>query len=596
MTLKFNCAAGSLMAAALMVVLPAQVGATTKTVAVAQPGTLGSQITASEKNEITSLTVSGTLNGSDVLFIREMAGVDVEGEPTGGKLTELDLSGVALTDGGEAYYADSWSSYYTATSYDVNEDEDEYYCTDLSYAFTGSNLTKVVWPATMWEVGEQALSYCSDLKSFTLGSETNEIKSHAFYQCGSLEAFDFTAKIIYVDDFAFAGCRSLKSVALPSGLEMLDKSSFSDCSSLSSVTFGDVTEIRDKAFYGCKALNGVELPATLTKLGNSAFDGCSSLTAITLPKKLKTLGEGVFEGCTALSAINVEQGNASFASVGGVLFDKACTKLIVCPVGKSGAYAVPSGTEEIAASAFSRCVGLTEVLLPEGLTTIGDEAFYRCSGLAALAIPNSVTSVGQSIVYRCSALKSVTLGAGLTSVGESMFYYANGLESIEVPEGYTSLGYEAFASCSALKEVTLPSTLTAIDAEAFLGCSSLSTLTVKAATPIAITADVFEDVDQSACTLYVPQASVEAYKADAQWCKFGTIEGIEATGVADVTASASVSVADGVLTVYAANGAIAVYNMAGACVAQGAGRVSVAPGAGVYVVVTDGKAVKVALR
>lgn len=48
MTLKFDCAVGGLMAAALMVVLPAQVGATTKTVAVAQPGTLCSQITASE--------------------------------------------------------------------------------------------------------------------------------------------------------------------------------------------------------------------------------------------------------------------------------------------------------------------------------------------------------------------------------------------------------------------------------------------------------------------------------------------------------------------------------------------------------------------
>lgn len=595
MKVKFNCAFGGLMAAALMVALPVQAGATTKAVTVSQAGTLGSLITASEKNEITSLTVSGTLNGSDVLFIREMAGVDVEGEPTSGKLTELDLSGVELTDGGDAYYADSWSSYYTSTSYDVNDDEDEYYCTDLSYAFTGSNLVKVVWPATMWEVGEQALSYCTDLKSFTLGSETNEIKSHAFYQCSSLEAFDFTSKIIYVDDFAFAGCGSLKSVALPTGLEMVDKSSFSGCTSLTSVTFGDVTEIRDKAFYGCKALGGVELPATLTKLGNSAFDGCSSLAAITLPKKLKTLGDGVFEGCTALSAINVAQGNAAFASVDGVLFNKACTRLIVCPVGKQGTYAVPSGTEEIAASAFSRCVGLTEVSLPESLTTIGDEAFYRCSGLAKLVIPNSVISVGQSIVYRCSALKSVTLGDGLTAVGESMFYYANGLESVDVPEGYTSLGYEAFASCSALKIATLPSTLTAIDAEAFSGCSSLNALTVKVQEPIAITADVFEDVDMAACTLYVPQASVEAYKADAQWGKFGLIEGIEATGIAEVSASACVSVAGGTLTVEAANEAIAVYDMAGACVAKGTGRVSLAPGSGVYVVVTGGKTVKVVL-
>ncbi|HAO63949.1 MAG TPA: cell wall-binding protein, partial [Porphyromonadaceae bacterium] len=134
--------------------------------------------------------------------------------------------------------------------------------------------------------------------------------------------------------------------------------------------------------------------ATLTKLDKAAFDGCSSLTEITLPKKLKTLGEAVFEGCTALEAINVAEGNASFASADGVLFNKAKTNLLAFPAGKTGAYAVPSGTEEIAASAFSRCVGLSAITLPETLTTIGDEVFYRCTGLTELTLPNSVTSIG----------------------------------------------------------------------------------------------------------------------------------------------------------------------------------------------------------
>lgn len=338
-----------MVAAVLMVAMSAQAFATSKTVTVTEAGTLSTLIPASEKNAITSLTVSGTLNGTDIRFIREMAGLDIEGETTDGKLTELNIAGIELTDGGDAYYEDAWSKYYTATSYDVSEDNDLYYCTDLSYAFTGTNLTKVVWPATMWEVGENALAYCSDLKEFVLGSETNEIKPHAFSRCSALETITLTPKIIYIDEFAFSDCSSLKSIALPAGLEMLDKSCFLGCSSLASVTFGDVTEIREKVFYGCKALTNVVLPATLTKLDKAAFDGCSSLTEITLPKKLKTLGEAVFEGCTALEAINVAEGNASFASADGVLFNKAKTNLLAFPAGKTGAYAVPSGTEEIAA-------------------------------------------------------------------------------------------------------------------------------------------------------------------------------------------------------------------------------------------------------
>lgn len=140
-----------MVAAVLMVAMSAQAFATSKTVSVTEAGTLSTLIPASEKNAITSLTVSGTLNGTGIRFIREMAGLDIEGETTDGKLTELNIAGIELTDGGDAYYEDAWSKYHTATSYDVSEDNDLYYCTDLSYAFTGTNLTKVVWPATMWE-------------------------------------------------------------------------------------------------------------------------------------------------------------------------------------------------------------------------------------------------------------------------------------------------------------------------------------------------------------------------------------------------------------------------------------------------------------
>ena len=594
----FTRVCGCVVAAVLMVAMSAQAFATSKTVTVTEAGTLSTLIPASEKNAITSLTVSGTLNGTDIRFIREMAGLDIEGETTDGKLTELNIAGIELTDGGDAYYEDAWSKYYTATSYDVSEDNDLYYCTDLSYAFTGTNLTKVVWPATMWEVGENALAYCSDLKEFVLGSETNEIKPHAFSRCSALETITLTPKIIYIDEFAFSDCSSLKSIALPAGLEMLDKSCFLGCSSLASVTFGDVTEIREKVFYGCKALTNVVLPATLTKLDKAAFDGCSSLTEITLPKKLKTLGEAVFEGCTALKAINVAEGNASFASADGVLFNKAKTNLLAFPAGKTGAYAVPSGTEEIAASAFSRCVGLSAITLPETLTTIGDEVFYRCTGLTELTLPNSVTSIGESFVYRCSALKSVTLGSGISTVGESMFYYANGLESIDVPEGYTSIGYEAFASCSALKSVTLPSTIGTIAAEAFYGCSALESFTIKVAAPIAITADVFEDVDLNTCALNVPEEGVEAYKADAQWGKFKNINGIMPSGVNDVVSSidASVSVANGVLTIDGAQGDISVYNIGGVRLANGSERLSVTLSKGAYIVTLNGKATKVIVK
>ncbi len=585
----------ALLALAGALSCPSGAMAAEKNVTVSKAGSLSALITASEKNSVTSLTVSGTLNGDDVLYIREMAGQDVEGNATDGTLTELNLAGVTLTDGGAAYYKDSWSSYYTATSYDVNEDEDEYYCTDLSYAFSGTGLKKVVWPSTMWEVGTDALSYCTGLTSFTLGSSTNEIKSRAFYGCTGLAAIELSEKILYVDDYAFAGCTSLKSIVLPEEVETIYRNTFDGCKALESVTLGSkVSDIREKAFSGCTSLKSIVLPEALTKLGDNVFDGCTSLASITLPKKLRTIGTAVFDGCTSLSSIDVASGNSYYTSVDGVLYNKAKTVLKVCPVAKSGQYAVPEGTEEIEETAFGRCSALTAITLPSTLTTIGDEAFYRCTGITSLVMPNSVTSIGENAFYRCSALKSVTLGSGMTRIGESTFYYCTGLESITVPEGYTALGYEAFAGCSALRSVDLPSTVSAIGAEAFSGCSSLEKVTARMASPVTISADVFEDVDVASCRLYVPEASVSLYKADAQWGKFAAVEAIAATGVTGAEAhEVKVVVVGGVLHVAGEADRVDVYTLAGSLVYSGMSHVVDLPQRGVYVVVAGGMTAKV---
>ena len=62
---------------------------------VKQAGTLSTHIGNSKKNKITDLKLTGELNGTDFLFIREMAGApSIAIEPIGnaGNLKHLDLS------------------------------------------------------------------------------------------------------------------------------------------------------------------------------------------------------------------------------------------------------------------------------------------------------------------------------------------------------------------------------------------------------------------------------------------------------------------------------------------------------------------------
>ena len=49
-------------------------------------GSLSSLIEESQKNQITDLTVTGNLDGTDIRFIREMAGRDSDGKETEGIL------------------------------------------------------------------------------------------------------------------------------------------------------------------------------------------------------------------------------------------------------------------------------------------------------------------------------------------------------------------------------------------------------------------------------------------------------------------------------------------------------------------------------
>ena len=67
-----------------------------------EAGTLPNKIAVSRKNLITNLKIVGKINGTDLKFIREMAGRDYYGFKTDGKLSILDLSEAKIVAGGDA--------------------------------------------------------------------------------------------------------------------------------------------------------------------------------------------------------------------------------------------------------------------------------------------------------------------------------------------------------------------------------------------------------------------------------------------------------------------------------------------------------------
>ena len=140
-----------------------------------EAGTLPNKISYDQKNLITNLKIVGKINGTDLKFIREMAGRDVNGGKTDGKLSILDLSEAKIVAGGSAYVSNSDSYWYTSN--DKLGD----------YVFYGcSGLTSLTIPSSVTSIGSEAFRGCSGLTSLTIPSGVTAIGKEAFYGCSGL--------------------------------------------------------------------------------------------------------------------------------------------------------------------------------------------------------------------------------------------------------------------------------------------------------------------------------------------------------------------------------------------------------------------------
>ena len=283
-------------------------------------GYLSNRIESGKMYKITNLKIIGSINGTDLRTIREMAGSDYLDRPTKGKLSVLDLSEARIVAGGDPYYVFKSSS--STTDHYTSNDEIGYSaflsCRSLTslilpvgvtrisnFAFQHcSNLVSITLPTGITTIGYGTFSGCSSLASITLPTGITELGPGAFENCRSLTSLALPAGITKIGDGSFFGCSGLTSLTLPAGITKIDESTFWGCSSLTNLTLpAGITEIGDQAFKDCSSFTSLILPAGVTKIGSYAFQNCSSLTSFEIPSSVKTISNGVFAGCVNLTHI-----------------------------------------------------------------------------------------------------------------------------------------------------------------------------------------------------------------------------------------------------------------------------------------------------
>ena len=304
----------------------------------------------------------------------------------------------------------------------------------------------------------------------------NEIGMYAFaYDTSGITSVSIPEGVTCINDSAFYGCEVLTDVTIPNSVERIGVDAFCFCYALKGVTFGSgLKTIAEEAFTSCQSITSITIPDNVERIDDKAFSSCKALTTVTIGSGVTSIGGYVFNMCYSLEEIIVSPENPAYCSEEGVLFNKDKTTLIKYPNAKTGDYVVPNSVTRIDDVAFHDCQGLTSVTFPDGLISIGTASFSNCSSLTEIILPNSVTTIGNSAFSACTGLTSVTIGSGVTTIGSMAFLY----------------------------------------------CSSLTSIYNYAVTPQEIDAVTFLKVNPTACTLYVPEESVNLYKAANIWKNF----------------------------------------------------------------------------
>ena len=348
-----------------------------------------------------------------------------------------------------------------------------------------------------------------------------DIRAYTCYDNDHMKTLHLDGYVGDIGDNAFYDCDSLAGVTITNTVGNFGASCFEHCSSLTQADIDVNGSLGASCFQSCTDLTQAILGDSITEIGSSCFENCSSLVEITIPATVKSLGSSCFESCTALTQ----------ATIG-------------------------TGVTKIPWSCFNGCASLAEITIPASVNSIGNNVFEGCTSLANVTIADrdsvlalgyndswddepmfadcplnavyiggnisypTAASRGYSPFYRNTSLESVTITDKETEISENEFYGCTNLKNVTLGDGIETIGSYAFSGCAALEDFTFGSSLASIGAEAFSDCTAMTRLVSRTAEPPVCGPQALDDINKWTCKLYVPDASIDAYKAADQWKEF----------------------------------------------------------------------------
>lgn len=381
-----------------------------------------------------------------------------------------------------------------------------------------------------------------------------------FYNNANIERFDEFAKFNNITQLtyrAFQLCSKLTSIVLPNSITTIQEGNanygcFQDCTSLAIVRANGITSFGRGSFLRCSSL--VELYIDwdiVTNIGQAALSGCNSLEIeeLNLPN-LETLGQNAFYGVKIKKISNLGKLTAlPAASTSTQNFgDKSVLEEIVLP---ESLIEIPNG------SFFNYTNLVFEDLNLPNLQTLGGGAFYgtklrKISSLGSVSALLTASSGTGYIFQNCTELVEVSQNVFdniVTMNGMPFFGCINLIiDELKMPnlEKISAIGngvrirvvkdlgkittlfednalttsQQAFGVPTYVEGLHIPQGVVSIGRQVFMGMSNLQYIVCNPITPPVLNSNSF--LNNSSCPIYVPDASVTAYREASGWSAFAS--------------------------------------------------------------------------
>lgn len=490
-----------------------------KTINVTTPGTLHSFISEKEKPFVTSLTITGAINGDDLIFIKEMAGADVYGQPTEGSLETLDLEEAGIRYGGNPVFIQGNTEFYSDNN-----------VIQAGLFWNCNHIEEVILPKSHIKgLGSHVFFGCTSLQKVSMPDNLTEIPTSTFAFCNSLESVKLPITIETIGDYAFINCFKIKTLGSLPMLKTYGKCSFASCWGLDDFEIPmNQQHIPDSAFYNCINLPIKQLPPDVTSIGAGAFQNCQKISNIDFSTyhKLESIGYEAFMKAALDSVINLPMSMKFIDSRAFMSTDISKVQI------NSDIRTSPPKFEEYSPdySPFRSCHKLKEFIVSEGVTFLEVGASV-CLHIEVVTLPSTLESIGSESVYSIftssSSLQSITFPECLSFIARKSFG-STGINSVSVPstvkiiqegcfshcpiveltiaEGVEEIHEEAFYN-TRIKTLKFPSTLHRIDNLAFSGCENLVSIEI----PESVTdlgQSIFENSGLLSATILAPLKSI----------------------------------------------------------------------------------------